>query len=87
MLYCTCTCLGQQTPSTVNGRQVFSIGVHCPQVMAMAMPSERFTVTMMNQTAILVQPFEMRKIVMANEVLLQQAERIEKVPARLVIKR
>jgi hypothetical protein len=50
----------------------------------MAAPSEPFTVTMMNQTATLVQSEDMRKIVIAKEVLLHKAARMEKVPARLV---
>lgn len=49
------------------------------------MPSDRLTVIMINQTKILTQPDDMRRTVMANEVLLQHAARIEKVPARLVM--
>lgn len=58
------------------------MGVHCPHVMAMATPSEALTVTMMNQTDVLIHPGEMRNTVRAKEVLLHSAARMEKVPER-----
>ncbi len=41
---------------------------------------------MMNQIVHRIQPFEMRSTVMANEVLLHSAARMEKVPATLETK-
>jgi len=83
LLYCIWTLLGQQCPST-RGCHIFTNGVHCAQVMATATPSAKLTVMMMNHTKILTHPEEIRRTVMANDVLLQHAARIEKVPARLV---
>lgn len=50
-------------------------------------PSAILMLMMMNQTNFLVQPSEMRKTVMANDVLLQRAARMEKDPAKLVFRR
>jgi hypothetical protein len=86
MLYHIWMFLGQHVPSSL-GCQVFSIGVHWPHVIAMATPNDTFTVIMMNQISHLTHPDDIRKTVIAKEVLLQQAARIEKEPAKLVIRR
>lgn len=63
------------------------MGMHCPHVRAIAPPNAILTLIMMNQTANLVHPDEIRRMVRPNEVLLQSAARMEKDPARLVYKR
>lgn len=82
ILYRIWTIFGQQVPSRY-GCHTFSMGMHCAQVIAMATPRQALTVMMMNQTNALIQPVEMRNTVTAKEVLLHNAARMEKEPARL----
>ncbi len=82
MLYRTTIILFQHLPWTF-GFQVLSTGSHCSHVKAMARPSATLTDTMMNHTSHLVEPVEMRSTVIAKEVLLSCAARIEKLPAML----
>lgn len=73
---------GQHSPGS-RGCHTFSIGVHCAQVMAIAPPRHAPTVMMMNQTRSFIHPDEIRSTVTANEVLLHNAARMEKLPAKL----
>ena len=56
------------------------MGVHWIQIMSPLMPMKRFMETMMNQMNFLTQPSEMRRSVMAKEVLLQAAANVEMDP-------
>ncbi len=86
MLKRTTIILFQQVPG-VQGIHVFSIGSHCDQVNAMASPRAMLTDIMMYHTNHLVPPEDILSTVMANEVLLSCAAKMEKLPARFVYRR
>ena len=77
-------CFFMQCPSKA-GCQILGMGEHWPHVNATATPKDRLTVSMMVQTKRRIQlSWEMRRTVMAKEVLDHKAARMEKVPAMLV---
>lgn len=79
------TCVGQHVPG-ISPFQFFSTGVHLTHSNMALAPMMTVNDMMMNQIAHLIQPVDMRRTVMAKEVLLQRAARMEKVPATLETK-
>ena len=78
--------LGQHVPGRL-GSYILAKGRHWPHVMAMLSPSATLTETMMNHTNFLVHPLDIRSTVIAKEVLLHRAARMEKEPAMLLYSR
>lgn len=73
------TSFGQHLPSII-GLHNFSAGEHWMYVDTAANPKARLTDIMMNQMNFFIQPSDMRNTVIANEVLLHVAARMEKNP-------
>jgi hypothetical protein len=64
----------------MRGFHAFSMGVHWIQMNNALSPIATFIETMMHHTLTHIQPCDMRSRVMAKDVLLHTAARMEKVP-------
>lgn len=79
--------LSMQWPGR-KGCQILGIGSHWPHVKPTATPRDRLTEIMMKMMRKRIQSsWAMRRTVMAKEVLDHNAARMEKVPAKLVMRR